>query len=212
MSFPETFMLCHSFCEVWRESCIGRKKKGWKFGEGEGRENKMNTFNTCKVKKNQNYKSYRGRTILLSFFEWKKQGNNYFFRKTKKGPYIHLMANSTYKAEKKVWCQLKQNSWCASAAYTNLSIMQLFCQASACLFLIQFWLVYIPLLKATLSITFHELMCCFYSVIRINTFSLSYVISIFWKYNKGDNCLEQRESLSQYVNYKSPSNGLITMH
>jgi len=80
-----------------------------------------------------------------------------FFQKEKKGLCIHLMASSTYKAEKEVWFLLEQN-WCASAMYTNLYIMQIFCQAFSCLFLIRFWLVYIPLFKATLSITFHEQM------------------------------------------------------
>lgn len=67
-------MLCHSFCEVRRESCIGRKKKGWKFGEGEGRENKMNTFNTCKVKKKKIISHIGEEPYCLAFLSGRNKG------------------------------------------------------------------------------------------------------------------------------------------
>lgn len=48
VSFPGTSIVCHSFCYIWRGSCIGRSKC---FGKLGWKENKINAFNIYVVNK-----------------------------------------------------------------------------------------------------------------------------------------------------------------
>lgn len=145
MSFPETFMLCHSFCEVWRRSCMGRTKCFGNLGWG----SKMNTFNICKVKKK--YNSHGEEPYYLALFSG---GNKGITRG--KSP-LHTF-NGTF------YIQSWKENGISNKAELLVCFSSLYEPIHHVDFLLGFCLSifdpvltgYKPLLKATLSITFHE--------------------------------------------------------